>query len=190
MRHSAIALLSASAVALSLAGCASTAPASPQVAVMPAKGKSFQRFQRDDDYCQAAAQQSVGYASPGQAANDQTVAGAAVGTAVGALAGAAIGAASGNAGVGAAIGAGTGLAGGAIVGGANGRAAGGSIQARYDTVYAQCMSTKGNRVMAPNAPPPPVLIVEEPEPVFVSPRPYYWGPDYVAPPYYYRRGWW
>jgi hypothetical protein len=36
------------------------------------------------------------------------------------------------------------------VGSGNAAAAGGSLQARYDTVYAQCMTAKGNRV-----PPPP-----------------------------------
>jgi hypothetical protein len=49
-------------------------------------------------------------------------------------------------GVGAAVGAGTGLLAGSAVGAENARAAGGSLQARYDTVYAQCMSDKGNRV--------------------------------------------
>jgi hypothetical protein len=31
----------------------------------------------------------------------------------------------------------------------NEAAAGGSLQARYDTVYAQCMTAKGNRIPAP-----------------------------------------
>jgi hypothetical protein len=47
----------------------------------------------------------------------------------------------------------------------NAAAAGGSPQARCDTVYAQCMSAKGNRIPAPR-------IVE---PVYVYPHPYYWG---------------
>ncbi len=97
--------------------------------VMPGKGKSYTAFQRDDDYCQSSAQAAVGYRSPGQASNDQTVGGAAVGTAVGALAGAAIGAAAGNAGTGALVGAGAGLAGGSIVGAGNGRRAGGASYA-------------------------------------------------------------
>jgi hypothetical protein len=45
--------------------------------------------------------------------------------------------------------AGTGLVAGGAVGAGNARAAGGSLQARYDTVYAQCMSAKGNRVAGP-----------------------------------------
>lgn len=64
---------------------------------------------------------------------------------------------------GAAIGAGTGLVAGSAVGSGNARAAGGSLQARYDTVYAQCMSAKGNRIPAP-----PVV-----GPVYVYPHPYY-----------------
>src|SRR5262249_1508598 len=99
---------------------------------------------------------------------------AAVGTALGALTGAAIGSASGNVGAGAAIGAGTGLVAGSAVGAGSARAAGGSLQARYDTVYAQCMTAKGNRVAAPYVA----------EPVYVYPRPYYWGHGY-----YYRYGW-
>ena len=52
-------------------------------------------------------------------------------------------------GTGAAIGAGTGLVAGSAVGSGNARAAGGSLQARYDTLYAQCMTAKGNRIAAP-----------------------------------------
>ena len=157
--------------------------------VMPGKGKPYTAFQRDDDYCQSNAQAAVGYRSPGQASNDQTVGGAAVGTAVGALAGAAIGAAAGNAGTGALVGAGAGLAGGSIVGAQNGRAAGGAIQGRYDRVYAQCMVARGHRVAEPEI--EPVVVVDEPAPVYVYPRPYYWGPGVVyGPRPYYRRGWW
>lgn len=190
MRHSHLALASLCALSLALTGCASTEPAQPQISVMPAKGKPYERFQREDDYCQAQAQQAVGYQSPGAAANDQAVAGAVVGTAAGAVLGAAIGAAAGNAGAGAAIGAGTGLVGGSAVGGANARATGGAIQARYDTVYAQCMTSKGNNVMAPSAP-PPIVVVDAPPPVYVAPRPYYWGGPgpYYGPAPYYRRGW-
>lgn len=70
---------------------------------------------------------------------------AAARTALGALAGAALGSLSGHMGTGAAVGAGTGLVAGSAVGAGNARAAGGSLQARYDTVYAQCMAGKGNR---------------------------------------------
>jgi Glycine-zipper domain len=132
------------------------------------------RLSRMDQYCQVSAQQAIDYQSPGEAANRAAVGSAAVGTALGALTGAAIGSASGNVGAGAAIGAGTGLVAGSAVGAGNARAAGGSLQARYDTVYAQCMSAKGNRLAAPYVP----------EQVYVYPRPYYWGPGY-----YYRYGW-
>jgi hypothetical protein len=70
------------------------------------------------------------------------------GTALGALAGAALGSAAGHVGTVAAVGAGTGLVAGSAVGSGN-AAAGGSLQARYDTVYAQCMTAKGNRVPPP-----------------------------------------
>lgn len=184
-------LLAFSIGALALGGCASTMPAEPQVTVVPGKGVSYAAFQRDDDYCQSNAQAAVGYRSPGQVSNDSTVGGAAVGTAVGALAGAAIGAAAGNAGAGALIGAGAGLAGGSIVGAENGRAAAGSVQARYDRVYAQCMVSRGHRIGGPDI--EPVVMVDAPRPVYVYPRPYYWGAGfYYGPPrpYYWRRGWW
>jgi outer membrane lipoprotein SlyB len=159
-------------VCLAIAGCASPRPAAPSIAAMPGKGKSYESFQRDDQFCQASAQQAIGYESPGETANQAAVGSAAAGTAIGALAGAAIGSASGKVGAGAAIGAGTGLLAGSVVGAGNARAAGGSVQARFDTVYAQCMTAKGNQVAAP-------YVVAEP--VYVERRPY-WGPRYY-------RGW-
>jgi hypothetical protein len=110
---------------------------------MPGSGKSYEAFQRDDQFCQSSAQQAIGYQSPGEAANQASVGSAAVG-------------------------AGTGLVAGSAVGAGNARAAGGSLQVRYDTVYAQCMTAKGNRIAGP-----PVA-----EPIYVYPRPYYWGPGY------------
>ena len=157
---------------LAVAGCASPGPAVPSLAAMPGKAKSYEAFRRDDASCQAAAQQAIGHQSPGEAANQAAVGSAAVGTALGALAGGVIGSASGNMGAGAAIGAGTGLVAGSAVGSRHARAAGGSLQARYDTVYAQCMTAKGNHVEAP-------YVVAAP--VYGYPRPYYWGPGY-----YYR----
>ena len=130
-------------------GCASPGPATPSFAAMPGKGKSYEAFQRDDQYCQSSAQQAIGYQSPGEAANQTTVRTAAVGTAIGAIAGAAIGSVSGNMGTGAALSAGTGLVAGSAIGAGNGDAAGGSLQVRYDTVYAQCMTAKGNRIGGP-----------------------------------------
>jgi len=160
-------LLSLGAFCFACGGCASSGPAAPSFAAMPGRGKSYEAFQRDDQYCQASAQQAIGYQSPGEAANDASVGSAAAGTALGALAGAALGSLSGNMGAGAAIGAGTGLVTGSIAGAGNARAAGGSLQARYDAAYAQCMTAKGNQV-----PGPPT------QPVYVYPRPYYWGPGY------------
>ncbi len=176
-------LVSLGVFSLAVGGCASTGPAAPSLAAMPGKGKPYAAFQRDDEFCQGSAQRAIGYQSPGEAANQAAVGSAAVGTALGALAGAAIGSASGNAGAGAAIGAGTGLVAGSAVGAGNARAAGGSLQAQYDTVYAQCMSAKGNQLMPPPAP-RPVYVYGPPAPVYVYPRPYYWGPGY-----YYRYGW-
>jgi Glycine-zipper domain len=176
-------LMAVSALALALGGCASTGPAAPTVGVMPAKGKSYEAFQRDDDYCQAAAQRQVGYRSPGEASNTSAVQSAAVGTALGALAGAAIGSASANMGKGAAIGAGTGLLAGALVGSSNANRAGGAVQDRYDMAYAQCMKARGNLVeMDAPAPVREVVVYERPRPVYVEPvpvyRPYYYRPRY------------
>ena len=142
-------LASVGAFCLVLGGCASPGPAAPSFAAMPGKGKTYEAFQSDDQYCQGSAQQAIGYQSPGEAANQAGVGSAAVGTALGALAGAAIGLRRGNMGAGAAVGAGTGLLAGSAVGAGNARFARGSLQARYDTVYAQCMTAKGNRVAAP-----------------------------------------
>ena len=54
------------ALSLTLAGCASTGPAAPNVAVMPGKGVPYASFQRDDDFCQMNAQRTIGYQSPGE----------------------------------------------------------------------------------------------------------------------------
>jgi Glycine-zipper domain len=142
-------LLSVSAFCFAVGGCASPGPAAPSFVALPAKGKSYESFQRDDQYCQGSAQQAIGFQSPGEAANQAAVGTAALGTAIGALAGAAIGSASGHMGAGAAVGAGSGLVAGSAAGAGNAYAAGGSLQSRYDAVYAQCMSAKGNQVPGP-----------------------------------------
>ena len=152
---------------LALAGCASPGPAVPSVTAMPGREIGYQTFRADDAYCQAQGQQAINYQSPGAAANQAAVGTAAVGTALGALAGAAIGSASGKMGRGAAIGAGTGLLAGSVVGAGNANAAGGSLQERYDTVYAQCMTAKGNVIQSP----------------YVAAEPVYGPPP--PPPYYY-----
>ncbi len=184
MLKSKVAIISVSVFALGLAGCASTRPAAPSLAVIPGPNKSQAVFDRDAGVCESSAQRATGGQSPGEAANDAAVSSAVVGTAIGALAGAAIGAASGKAGAGAAIGAGTGLLAGSAIGAGKADAAGGSVQARYDTVYAQCMQSRGHQIVAP--PPPPretVVVYERPEPVYVYPRPY---PGYYRDGYYRR----
>ncbi len=171
-------LLLLGAACLALAGCAHEGPATPAVSVLPGKGKSYEAFQRDDAYCQQTARNAIGNQSPGAAANNEQVTSAAVGTGLGALAGAALGSLSGNMGAGAAIGAGTGLAAGSVVGANRANAAGGSLQARYDTVYSQCMTAKGNNLERPVvvAPaPPPTVVYEEPPP---PPPPVVYYPRY------------
>ena len=116
-------LVSLGVLCFACGGCASPGPATPSFAAMPGRGKSYEAFQRDDQYCQSSAQQAIGYQSPGQAANQAAVGTAAVGTALGAVAGAAIGSVSGNMGTGAALGAGTGLVAGSAIGAGNAWAA-------------------------------------------------------------------
>ena len=100
-------VVAASAIAVVLlSGCA-TVPTGPSVMVLPGTGKTFEQFQTDDAVCRQFASQSVG-TSPGKAATESTVGGAAVGTVVGAAVGALIGAASGSPATGAAVGAGFG----------------------------------------------------------------------------------
>ena len=158
---SAIALL---AFDLGISGCASNGPAMPQVAVMPGKGKSYEAFQRDDAYCQSSGQAAIGGQSPGAAANSAALGSAVLGTGLGAASGALIGAAAGNRpGTGAAIGGGAGMLLGSAVGSGQSRQAGGSLQSRYDTVYAQCMAAKGHKGgESPFA-----------QPVYVAPAPVY-----------------
>lgn len=158
-------------VCLGLAGCASTSPPAPTLAVMPGKGKSYEAFQRDDRYCQSTASAAIHDQSPGEAANQAAAGSALAGTALGALAGAAIGSTSGNVGAGAAIGAGAGLLAGSAVGAGQANAAGGSLQSRYDTVYAQCMTAKGNEIPRPAYVASPPVVVEQP--VYVERRPYW-----------------
>ncbi len=177
---------SVSLCALALSGCASTRPAAPSLAVIPGANKSQAAYERDASTCDAAAQRATGGQAPGEAANDAAVSTAVVGTAIGALAGAAIGAASGRAGAGAAIGAGSGLLAGSAIGAGKADQAGASVQNRYDAVYAQCMQSRGNQVVAPPAPRETVVVYERPAPVYVYPRPY---PDYYYRDRYYRRGW-
>lgn len=139
-----------------LTGCA-TVPLGPTVQVMPAPGKPFSVFQTDDYECRQYAQQRTG-TTPGKAASQQAISGAAIGTALGAVAGAVIGSASGHMGTGAAIGGGSGLLLGTAVGAGSGQDTGYSVQDRYNLAYEQCMYAKGNQVpgfVQPAPPPPP-----------------------------------
>lgn len=173
-----ITVLTLAALSLSLGACATTGPARPNIAVMPGKAKSYESFQRDDVSCQASAQRAINYQSPGEVGNNSTIAGAAVGTALGALAGAAIGSTSANAGRGAAIGAGTGLVAGTMIGASNAERTGGSVQARFDLTYAQCMRARGHEVLATAPPPPPIVVYERAPPVYVYQRPFGYSRPY------------
>ncbi len=126
-----------------LGGCA-TVPTGPSVSVMPGPGKPFEVFQADDAACRQWAEQQIGGASPGGTANQNAVAGAAIGTLAGAGLGAALGSMGGHAGAGAAIGGATGLLAGTAIGSNQGAYAGYSLQRRYDIAYQQCMYAKGN----------------------------------------------
>jgi hypothetical protein len=129
---------------LLVSGCV-TMPTGPSVLVMPAPGKSIERFQGEDVACRQWAGQQTGISAQ-DTANQHTVSGAAAGTVIGAGAGALLGAASGNIGEGAAIGAGSGLLLGSASGANAGQAYGWEVQQRYDYAYVQCMYAKGNQI--------------------------------------------
>jgi hypothetical protein len=160
-------------VALALGGCAVAPPSGPSIVALPRSGETLGQFQQNDYACRDYANRSTdpnGTAS--QAATTNSVNSAALGTLGGAALGALIGAAAGNAGAGAAIGAGSGL----LIGGSNGAnsaqysAAG--LQSRYDTAYAQCMTSKGETIQ-------PRGYYAAPQPVYVAPQPYYAPPPPV-----------
>ena len=134
-----------------LAGCAMR-PVGPTVAVLPAPYKPFEVFQRDQYDCRQFAGSQV--AGGAEAANNQAVGVAAIGTALGL----ALGAATGN-GRAATAGAVTGGALGAAIGANGSQNAGFGLQRRYDIAYAQCMYARGNQVPGyqgvGQAPPPP-----------------------------------
>jgi uncharacterized protein YcfJ len=124
-----------------LASCSST-PVGPSLTVMPAPGKPFDLFQKEDQECRNYAQSSVG-TSADDAAALNTAKTAIVGAAIGALAGAVAGGGkSKNAGTGAAIG----MVGGTAVGATQGNETAREVQRRYDIAYQQCMYSKGNQV--------------------------------------------
>ncbi|MBB5427696.1 outer membrane lipoprotein SlyB [Paraburkholderia atlantica] len=159
----------AAVIALALGGCAVAPPSGPSIAAMPRSGEPLGQFQQNDYACRDYANQTTNPSGAAQAASTNSVNSAALGTLGGAAVGALLGAAAGNAGAGAAIGAGSGL----LIGGANGAngaqysAAG--MQARYDTAYAQCMTSKGETIVQPQP-------YYSTQPVYVAPRPYYYAP--------------
>ena len=124
-----------------LVGCAST-PVGPSLTVMPAPGRSFEVFQKDDQECRTYAQNSLNTTADEIAAKN-TAKTAIVGAAIGAVAGAmADGGSSRNVGTGAAVG----LLGGAAMGAASGSDSSKEVQRRYDIAYQQCMYAKGHQV--------------------------------------------
>jgi YMGG-like Gly-zipper len=155
----------ASAIALvGLLGACASVPDGPSVTVVPGSGKTFDQFRLDDKSCRQFASDQVGGKTANEAALQNGVAGAAIGTAVGAAAGALFNGSSG-----AANGAGAGLLVGTLVGSNTGAASAWTLQQRYDVAYMQCMYAKGNQIptaaqaparrryqyMTPPPPPPP-----------------------------------
>lgn len=156
-----------------LGGCAPL-PMGPSVNVLPARGKSFETFSREDATCRQWAERQVGI-RPNDAYEQNVATGAMTGTVVGAGLGAFLGALSGHAGQGAAFGAAGGLLVGSAMGSDSGQMTGAMAQRRYDNAYLQCMSAYGNQIPAyPSTPPESPRVVVAPPP----PAPAY----YPAPP--------
>jgi len=128
-------------LAMLLLGACTTMPSGPSVLVLPGTGKNFDQFRANDFECRQFAQQQLGNATPGTAADDSGVRSAIVGTLLGAAVGGAI-----NGNHGAAVGAGAGLAMGGLTGTGAAQSSAGAVQQRYDFAYQQCMYAKGHRV--------------------------------------------
>ena len=124
-----------------LVGCATT-PLGPTARVLPAPGKAFEAFQRDQTQCNQFAEGEVGGAAG--LADAKRIGGAVLATALTAGLGAALNRGHG-AGIGAAIGSMVGARTGAR--GSAGDQAG--IQGQYDLAYTQCMYSNGNQVAMP-----------------------------------------
>lgn len=166
-----------------LQGCAET-PMGPRVQVLPAPNKPFEVFQQEQAACQQYANSQV--AGQADAANNRAVGEALIGTVLGAGLGAAVGG-----GHGAGVGAATGTVMGGAVGAGDSQKAQMGIQHQYDNAYAQCMYSKGNQVVQPQAPvrpivvypaaPPPAVIYAPPPqpPVIYAPPP---ASGYAPPP--------
>ncbi len=170
---------------LMLSACA-TMPTGPSVNVLPAQGKPFDVFVKEDGTCKQWAQSQIGNSTQ-ETFDKNAVTGAVAGTAIGAGLGAAMGSASGHAGAGAGIGAATGLLFGSIIGSENGQVSSREVQRRYDNAYMQCMYTYGNQVPGyrPVVVPRPVVAIPPPPPPVAQAAPMPSGdvpPDAVAPP--------
>ena len=134
---------------LALGACAVPPPSGPgNVMALPAQGKAFDAFQQDDMSCRGFASQMSGGGPAAQAATNNAVGSAIVGTAIGAGVGAALGSTAGAMGAGAAIGGATGLLAGSAVGANGAQVSAGQLQQRYDMAYTQCMYSRGNTVQA------------------------------------------
>jgi hypothetical protein len=177
-------LIAAVVGTLALGACAVGPPAGPSVAALPEKGKSLEAFQQDDSVCRQYAAQTVGFASPADAANQSMANSTVGGTLLGAAAGAAIGAAAGNPAAGAAIGAASGLVLGSASGAGAANYSAASVQRGYDISYAQCMTSRGNQVpaVAQGGPPPGPYGAPYPAAYAYAPYPAYYPYPY---PYYY-----
>lgn len=160
-----------------------TEPTGPTIGVMPAPGKPFDQFAREQAECK-------GYASSQVAGNSQGSNSRQLGTAVlGTLLGAGLGAAIGG-GRGAAIGAGAGALGGTAVGAAPANEANYTLQQRYDLAYAQCMYAYHNQVPGYQPGPAayqPAPAYAAPPPAYAPPPPAYAPPPPYPPPGYYPR---
>jgi uncharacterized protein YcfJ len=183
-------------LALVTGGCAVT-PTAPSVMVLPGSQKSADQFQADAGVCQQQAQALL--ANDAQAANNQAVASAAIGTVIGAAAGALLGQGSYNPSAAAGWGAGTGLLIGSTMAGGNSQASSYSLQQRFDIAYMQCMYQRGNQVPGQvsyrrqalaqpyaNQPPPNYPPPNQPPPNFPPPNqpPPNYPPASQSPPNY------
>ena len=167
-------------LALALGGCAVT-PTAPSVMVLPGSQKSPDQFQADVGACQQQAQ--VLLANDAQAANNQAVTSAAVGTVIGAAAGALIGQGSYDPSAATAWGAGAGLLIGSTVGGGNSQASSYSLQQRFDIAYMQCMYLRGNQVPGQASYRRQAPAMPSPYPPPNYPPPNYPPPNYPPPNY-------
>lgn len=149
-----------------VAGCA-TVPTGPDVMALPGTGKSFEEFRVDDLICRDFAFGQIGGSAREQAANNEAIRNAAIGTTIGALAGAAIGGRDA-----AGVGAGTGLIVGSISGAEASRGGTYGSQRRYDMAYIQCMYAKGHRVpVSGNYTPAATTVTPPPPPAGTPPPP-------------------